>query len=89
MTTGELSRQDYYNVPFSRDDFKVLAGLLRSLRGGFIMSINDRPEIRSVLAGYEMVSMPTRWNTGGGSGSRAYSINAEHRLLKRFQLCPD
>ena len=41
--------EDYYGKGiFSKDDFKVLAGLLASVQGKFIMSINDTSEIREL-----------------------------------------
>ena len=41
--------EDYYGKGiFSKDDFKVLAGLLASVQGKFIMSIKDTSEIREL-----------------------------------------
>ena len=41
---------DYGKGVFARPDFARLEGCLRGLRGRFILSLNDRPEIRSLFA---------------------------------------
>jgi len=40
---------DYGHGVFSRADFMRLAEMLRGIRGRFILSINDRPEIRELF----------------------------------------
>ncbi|MAX15487.1 MAG: DNA methyltransferase [Sphingobium sp.] len=41
---------DYGRDVFSRADFQVLSDLLKALKGRFILSINDVPEIRELFA---------------------------------------
>ncbi|CAI9120447.1 DNA adenine methylase [Brytella acorum] len=41
-----------YAAPFSRDQFEEMATTLRGLKGRFILSLNDRPEVRDVFAGF-------------------------------------
>ncbi len=48
------SEGDYGQGVFGRADFERLAEQLRTARGRFILSINDRPEVREVFAGFEM-----------------------------------
>lgn len=38
-----------YRHNFSESDFKLLAGRLAKLKGGFILSLNDRPEVRQTF----------------------------------------
>lgn len=40
---------DYGKDLFGRDDFATLAQCLRGLKGAFLLSINDRPEIRDLF----------------------------------------
>lgn len=41
---------DYGKGMFARDDFAALAAQLQAIKGRFILSINDRPEIRELFA---------------------------------------
>jgi DNA adenine methylase len=43
---------DYGHDVFSPADFERLRSLLEGLQGRFILSINDRPEIRAIFAGF-------------------------------------
>lgn len=43
---------DYGDGVFLTADFDRLRGLLEALKGRFILSINDRPEVRSIFAGF-------------------------------------
>lgn len=45
---------DYGKGIFSRADFAALAERLRQLRGTFILSINDLPEVREVFSGFKL-----------------------------------
>ncbi len=44
------SEGDYGKELFSREDFEALSARLKALRGTFIMSINDVPEIRDLFS---------------------------------------
>lgn len=50
---------DYGRDLFGRDRFEELAGLLRGLKGRFILSLNDRPEVRECFAGFEIEAVRT------------------------------
>jgi len=60
-----------YKFNFTEADFYTLAERLRKLKGKFILSLNDRPEVRSVFNGFRF----TRCEV-------AYT--AQHRPGKRF-----
>lgn len=44
------NERDYGDGVFCRDDFARLSGLLKALQGRFILSINDRPEVRDLFS---------------------------------------
>ena len=44
---------DYGKALFSRDRFQDLSTALRALKGRFILSLNDLPEVRDCFAGFE------------------------------------
>lgn len=62
---------DYGADLFDRDDFARLAAQLRGIRGRFVMSINDRPEVRAIFAGFEMVAVDTTYTMARGNAARA------------------
>lgn len=57
---------------FQRSDFATLAARLGKLKGKFIMSINDTPEIRELFSGFNVKPVTTRYSVG--SADRAQRI---------------
>lgn len=62
---------DYGKDAFSRDDFAWIAALLRKLKGDFILSINDVPEIRELFSWASLIEVKTSYSVGAGSGVSA------------------
>jgi DNA adenine methylase len=56
---------DYGPGMFVRADFERLAAALKGLRGRFILSINDRPEIRSLFAGCSIEEAALTYSVSG------------------------
>ncbi|MCB2186925.1 MAG: DNA adenine methylase [Deltaproteobacteria bacterium] len=46
---------------FSRDDFGALAATLAGIKGQFILSLNDVPEIREIFSGYTFEEVSVRY----------------------------
>lgn len=59
------SEGDYGKELFSRGDFERLAGALRALKGRFLMSINDVPEIRALFAWAQIEEVTTTYTIAG------------------------
>lgn len=59
------SEGDYGKELFSRRDFERLAGALRGLKGRFLMSINDVPEIRALFAWARIEEVTTTYTIRG------------------------
>lgn len=59
---------------FSRTDFAELAKLLNVIKGKFIMSINDVPEIRTIFKGFYIKEVNTRYTVGTQSGKQAAEL---------------
>ncbi|MCW4581231.1 DNA adenine methylase [Gluconacetobacter entanii] len=55
---------DYGKCLFSPDDFGRIADLLGSLKGRFIMSINDVPEIREIFGRFRIEKVTTTYSVG-------------------------
>lgn len=64
------SEDDYGRELFARDDFAVLAAALRTLRGRFLLSINDVPEIRRLFSWAQLEEVETTYTLAGGKSAR-------------------
>lgn len=61
---------DYGKAMFARADFERLAEQLAGIRGRFLMSINDVPEVREVFGRFEMEEVEVSYTVGKQTGSR-------------------
>ncbi|PTR05141.1 MULTISPECIES: DNA adenine methylase [unclassified Novosphingobium] len=61
---------DYGRDLFDRDQFEAMADQLRDIKGRFILSLNDRPEVRRIFDGFTMEAVPVRYTVGGMAQSR-------------------
>lgn len=59
---------------FSRADFGELAKLLKGIKGRFILSINDVPEIRQIFKSFYIKEVQTMYITGTQSGKKANEL---------------
>lgn len=52
--------ESYYQAAFCRDEFTEMADRLRTLKGRFILSLNDCPEVREIFSNFdvEKVAVP-------------------------------
>lgn len=63
------SEGDYGAGMFGREDFERLAEQLRGLQGRFLLSLNDRPEVRRLFAWAEIEAVQTTYSIAGGGRS--------------------
>ena len=61
---------DYGKNIFSRDDFEALAIQLKAIKGQFILSINDVPEIRELFDWAEIEAVETTYSISKSKGKR-------------------
>ncbi len=62
---------DYGKDMFSRASFEAMAEQLAAIKGRFIMSINDTPEVRELFAAFEIMEVSTTYSVAkqaAGSG---------------------
>lgn len=58
--------EGYYGKElFCRADFERLVNCLQELKGAFILSLNDCPEVRSLFADFPMTNVSTTWTASG------------------------
>lgn len=66
---------DYGAGLFRRDDYVEMAVRLAQLRGRFILSINDVPEIRALFSGFTIETVETTYSLPGpGKAQRASEL---------------
>lgn len=52
---------DYGKNIFSREDFDKLSSLLSTIKGKFILSLNDKPEVREIFKQYKILTVKTKY----------------------------
>ncbi len=61
---------DYGKELFGREEFERMADQLGRIKGRFLMSINDVPEIRQTFAAFKMTEVSTTYTIGKQTSSR-------------------
>jgi len=61
---------DYGRELFSRDQFKEMAAVLAGIKGRFILSLNDRTEVRTIFADFDIEEVKVRYTIGGTAKSQ-------------------
>lgn len=56
---------DYGPGMFERSDFEAMAAQLRQIKGRFLLSINDKPEVRQIFDGFAIEAVSCRYTVGG------------------------
>ncbi|MCB1463270.1 MAG: DNA adenine methylase [Nitratireductor sp.] len=65
---------DYGSGVFGREDFAALNEALKGLRGRFILSLNDLPEVRETFAGFAIESVDCTYSISGGKGKAVREV---------------
>ncbi len=60
------SEDDYGEAMFAREDFEAMAAQLAAIKGRFILSLNDVPEIRETFSAFKVEAVQTTWSAAGG-----------------------
>lgn len=60
--------RDYGDGVFARTDFERLAAALANIRGRFILSLNDRPEVRSIFDRFQIEAVETTYSLARKKG---------------------
>jgi DNA adenine methylase len=68
------SEGDYGKDAFSREDFGRLAELLGRIRGRFVLSLNDTPEVRALFGQFFLREAETTYTVAGGAGKRVREL---------------
>lgn len=64
------NESDYGAGLFDRRDFGEIAAVLAAIKGRFILSINNRPEVRETFARFDQQPVELTYTVGGGRNAR-------------------
>lgn len=64
--------RDYGDGMFERSEFEAMAALLRQIKGRFILSINDKPEVRQIFDGFAFEEVSCRYTICGTAKAGAF-----------------
>lgn len=76
---------DYGKALFERADFTRLASSLTTIRGSFLMSINDTPDIRTIFAAFDQVEVRASYTVSRAPSARGE--RAELLISKGVSTC--
>lgn len=62
--------RDYGDGMFDRAEFARMADQLRQIRGRFILSLNDHPQVRETFAGFDIEAVGVRYTVGGAKAAQ-------------------
>lgn len=65
---------DYGKLLFDRDQFAAIAERLGRIKGSFILSINDVPEIREIFGRFDMAEVSLNYTVSTGKGVPAKEL---------------
>jgi len=65
---------DYGPGLFGKPDFVHLAALLRGLKGSFILSLNDTPEVREIFCGFDIQAVTLNYTMPRGKAVSAREV---------------
>lgn len=68
------SETDYGKGQFARGDFALLAEILASIKGRFILSLNDVADIRRTFKGFRFRSVATNYSLNGAAQKTAREL---------------
>jgi DNA adenine methylase len=65
---------DYGRDIFARADFERLAETLRGIKGRFILSLNDHPEVRRIFDGFRIDAVQVTYSIGHRGNTKAGEV---------------
>ncbi|MGD9768231.1 MAG: DNA adenine methylase [Pseudolabrys sp.] len=65
------SEGDYGRAMFDRTEFEELATVLKGLKGRFILTLNDVPEVRRIFAGFKLTKASVTYTVSGSKPRRS------------------
>ncbi len=74
-----------YAVPYGTDDYKHLNTLLGSIKGRFLLSLNDHPDVRDLFKGFKMKRVTLKYSAGNSrTAASTRSIERGELLIRNY-----
>lgn len=70
-----------YAVPFPADRYTELSAALAVIKGRFLLTLNDHPEVRRIFSRFSISSTSTRYSVSGGKNQKQVS----ELLIRNFR----
>jgi DNA adenine methylase len=70
-----------YAVPFQTSDYHDLATVLAGIKGRFLLSLNDTPQVRRIFKGFAFTRIRTGYSLANGRGDRHNRSQTRSELL--------
>lgn len=77
---------DYGKDMFSNDQFALMADTFAKIEGAFVLSINDRPEVRELFAAFEFKEVSLKYTASAGAAMDAKELIISNRPMKTTLL---
>lgn len=77
---------DYGKGMFDRDQFAKMADQLSGIQGAFILSINDRAEIRDLFGGFELKEVTLKYTVAKSQSTEARELIVSNRKIETTLL---
>lgn len=74
-----------YAVPFSRQDYLDLAAVLSSIKGRFLLSLNDHPAVREIFSAHKIETVSLKYSAGNSRTSKSTrAIDRKEVLIRNY-----
>jgi len=74
----------YYKFNFKEDDYVELAALLKNLKGRFLLSLNDKPEVRRIFADFEVSGLKFAYSSQRKAGKTYKEVLISNYTLPKI-----
>ncbi len=75
--------EDYGKGMFAPDDFARMATQLAGIKGAFVLSINDRPEVRAIFGAFHLEEVRLSYSVAQAGGTKARELVVSNRERER------
>lgn len=72
-----------YAVPFKHEDYTRLMDTLSKIKGRFLLSLNDVPEVRALFKKFTIQRVTTKYSTGTAASAPENRAKDQHEVIIR------
>ncbi|MGK8704155.1 DNA adenine methylase [Brucella anthropi] len=80
---------DYGKDVFSRSDFERIAARMADIKGRFMTSLNDTPEVRSIFSAFKICDVALTYTIGSGQAKPVGEVIIMDRKLPTVPNMPE